>query len=45
LLNSDQNNTLKGGFLNNTKQTRLSGGGYIDQRVALSQALKVKADG
>ena len=45
LLNSDQNNTLKGGFFNNTKQTRLSGGGYIDQRVALSQALKVKADG
>jgi hypothetical protein len=43
-LTGNQNNTRKGGFVNNDNQTKTNSGEFIDERVALSQVLKAQAD-
>ena len=43
-LTGANNNTLLGSFVNNSAKTRLNDGTLIDQKVALSKVLSIKAD-
>lgn len=43
-LTGNTNNTLRGTYVNNTKQTKTQRGEIIDQRVALSQVLRIQED-